>query len=153
MRLELVRDWMSREVITISPKTTVLQAGEMMVERSIRRLPVVEDGKLVGIVTYGDVRGARAASATSFDVWELSLLLSRLTIGEIMTPNPVTVSPDDTIGRAAQLLLKYMIGGLPVIDRDGQLVGIITESDIFRLVVRDWMHSQDESGEPYTRYD
>jgi acetoin utilization protein AcuB len=153
MRLELVRDWMSREVITVSPKTTVLQAGEMMVERSIRRMPVVEDGKLVGIVTYGDVRGARASSATSFDVWELSLLLSRLTIGEIMTPNPVTVSPDDTIGRAAQLLLKYMIGGLPVIDRDGQLVGIITESDIFRLVVRDWMHSQDETGEPYSRYE
>jgi acetoin utilization protein AcuB len=153
MRLELVKDWMSRDVITVTPDTTVLQAGEILVERSIRRLPVVEDGRLVGIVTYGDVRGARSASKTAVDVWELSLMLSRLTIGEIMTPNPVTVTPDDTIGRAAQLLLKYMIGGLPVTDHDGQLVGIITESDIFRLVVRDWMHSQDETGEPYSRYE
>jgi acetoin utilization protein AcuB len=153
MRLELVRDWMSREVVTAGPDTTVLQAGQIMIERSIRRLPVVENGQLAGIVTYGDVRGARASSATGLDIWELSYLLSRLTIREIMTPNPITVSPDDTIGRAAQLLLKYMIGGLPVIDNEGRLVGIITESDIFRLVVRDWKHAQDESGEPYSRYD
>lgn len=153
MRLELVRDWMSRDVITVTPDTTVLEAGQIMVENSIRRLPVVDNGKLVGIVTYGDVRGARAASATGLDIWELSYLLSRLTIREIMTPNPVTLSPDDTIGRAAQLLLHYMIGGLPVLDHDGTLAGIITESDIFRLVVRDWMHSQDESSEPYTRYE
>lgn len=153
MRLELVRDWMSREVISVSPDTTVLQAGQIMVERSIRRLPVVENDELVGIVTYGDVRGARASSATGLDIWELSYLLSRLTIREIMTPNPVTVSPDDTIGQAAQHLLQYMIGGLPVLDNNGKLVGIITESDIFRLVVRDWMHSQGESSEPYTRYE
>lgn len=153
MRLELVRDWMSRDVISVTPDTTVLQAGQIMVERSIRRLPVVENDELVGIVTYGDVRGARASSATGLDIWELSYLLSRLTIREIMTPNPVTVSPDDTIGQAAQHLLQYMIGGLPVLDNNGKLVGIITESDIFRLVVRDWMHSQDQSSEPYTRYE
>lgn len=153
MRLELVRDWMSREVITVTPDTTVLEAGQILIEKAIRRLPVIEDGKLVGIVTYGDVRGARASSATGLDIWELSFLLSRLTIREIMTPNPVTVSPDDTIGRAAELLLKYMIGGLPVLDHQGKLAGIITESDIFRLVVRDWMHSEADSGEPYTHYE
>lgn len=153
MRLELVRDWMSREVVAVSPETTVLEAGQKMVENSIRRLPVLENQSLVGIVTYGDVRGARAASATGLDIWELSYLLSQLTIREIMTPNPVTVSPDDTIGRAAQLMLNYMIGGLPVIDHNNELVGIITESDIFRLVVRDWMHSQEESSEPYSRYE
>jgi acetoin utilization protein AcuB len=153
MRLELVKDWMSREVITVTPDTTVLEAGQKLIERSIRRLPVVEDGRLIGIVTYGDVRGARSTTNTAVDIWELSLMVSQMTIGEIMTPNPLTVTPDDTIGRAAQLLLKHMIGGLPVLDHDGQLVGIITESDIFRLVVRDWMHSQDETGEPYSRYE
>lgn len=144
---------MSRNVVTVSPETTVLEAGQLMVDRTIRRLPVVEDGKLVGIVTYGDVRGARAASAGGLDIWELSYILSRLTVREIMTPNPVTISPDETIGAAAQLLLKFMIGGLPVIDHEGNLVGIITESDIFRVVVRDWMHSEDETGEPYAHYE
>ena len=153
MKLELVRDWMTREVISVRPDTTVLEAGQLMVERSIRRLPVVEDSQLVGIVTSGDVRGARASSATGFDIWELSYRLSRLTIREIMTPNPVTISPDETIGRAAQLMLQYMIGGLPVLDRQGQLAGIITESDIFRLVARDWAHSEDESSEPYAHYE
>ena len=153
MRLELVRDWMTRDVIYISPDTTVLEAGQLMIDRTIRRLPVVEDGKLVGIVTYGDVRGARAASTSGLDIWELSYILSRLTVREIMTPNPVTTSPDDTIGAAAQLLLKHMIGGLPVLDHDGQLVGIITESDIFRLVVRHWIQAQDETSEPYARYE
>lgn len=153
MRLELVRDWMTRDVVVVSPDTTVLDAGQLMVDRTIRRLPVVEDGKLVGIITYGDVRGARATSAGGLDIWELSYIISHLSVGEIMTPNPVTVSPDDTIGTAAQLLLKYMIGGLPVLDNDGRLVGIITESDIFRLVARHWMHSQDDTSEPYARYE
>ena len=153
MKLELVRDWMTREVISIRSDTTVLEAGQLMVERSIRRLPVVEDGHMVGIVTSGDVRGARASSATGLDIWELSYRLSRLTIREIMTPNPVTISPDETIGRAAQLMLQYMIGGLPVLDHQGRLAGIITESDIFRLVARDWSHSEDDSSEPYAHYE
>jgi acetoin utilization protein AcuB len=153
MRLELVKDWMSRDVLTVSPESSVLDAGRMMIDHTIRRLPVVEEGRLIGIVTHGDVRGARAMSAIGVDIWELSYQLSRLTVREIMTPNPVTVSPDDTIGVAAQRMLKYMIGGLPVLDHQGNLVGIITESDIFRLVVRDWMHSEDDPSEPYARYE
>lgn len=153
MKLELVRDWMTREIVTVSPDSRVLDAGRLMVDRTIRRLPVIEDDQLVGIVTYGDVRGARASVSTSLDIWELSYLLSRLTIREIMTPNPVTISPDETIGAAARLMLKYMIGGLPVLDHQGKLVGIITESDIFRLVVRDWTHLEDEPSEPYAHYE
>lgn len=144
---------MSREVVTASPETSVLKAGQRMIERTIRRLPVVEDGRLVGIVTHGDVRGARSVSSSGLDIWELSFRLSRLTVREIMTPNPVTILPDDTIGMAAQLMLKYMIGGLPVVDAQERLVGIITESDIFRLVVRDWMHSQSEPTEPFAHYE
>jgi len=153
MKLELVRDWMTRDIITISPDTSILEAGQLMVDRTIRRLPVVENEALTGIVTYGDVRGARATVTGSLDIWELSYRLSKLTIREIMTPNPVTVSPDDTIGQAAQLMLNYMIGGLPVMDHNGRLVGIITESDIFRVVVRHWMHSDSDTGEPYAHYE
>lgn len=153
MKLELVRDWMTRDIITISPDTSILEAGQLMVDRAIRRLPVVENETLIGIVTYGDVRGARATVTGGLDIWELSYRLSKLTIREIMTPNPVTISPDDTIGQAAQLMLNYMIGGLPVMDHHGRLVGIITESDIFRVVVRHWMHSDSDTGEPYAHYE
>lgn len=153
MRLELVRDWMTREVITVTPDTTILEAGQLMVDRTIRRLPVTENGELVGIVTYGDVRGARASASAGLDIWELSYILSKLTIREIMTPNPVTITPDETIGVAAKLMLKYMIGSLPVLDHKRKLVGIITESDIFRVVVQNWMHAEDESGEPYAHYE
>ena len=153
MKLELVRDWMTRDIITISPDTSILEAGQLMVDRAIRRLPVVENEALTGIVTYGDVRGARATVTGNLDIWELSYRLSKLTIREIMTPNPVTISPDDTIGQAAQLMLNYMIGGLPVMDHNGRLVGIITESDIFRVVVRHWMHSDSDTGEPYAHYE
>ena len=152
MRLELVKDWMSRQIVTVTPDTTVLEAGQIMVDRTIRRLPVVEDSQLVGIVTYGDVRGARAATAAGLDIWELGNNLSRLMVREIMTPNPVTVTPDDTIGAAARLMLKYMIGGLPVLDHQGQLAGILTESDIFRVVVHDWIRAEDDPSEPYAHY-
>jgi len=144
---------MTRDVITISPDTSIMEAGQLMVDRTIRRLPVVENEALIGIVTYNDVRGARAAVTGSLDIWELSYRLSKLTIREIMTPNPVTISPDDTIGQAAQLMLNYMIGGLPVMDHNGRLIGIITESDIFRVVVRHWMHSDSDTGEPYAHYE
>lgn len=153
MRLELVRDWMTRDIITISPDTSILEAGQLMIDHTIRRLPVMENEVLVGIVTYGDVRGARASVTGSLDIWELSYRLSKMTVREIMTPNPVTISLDDTIGQAAQLMLNYMVGGLPVMDRDGRLVGIITESDIFRVVVRHWMHSDSDTGEPYAHYE
>ncbi len=153
MRLELVKDWMTREPITVGPDVTVLDAGRLMVDRTIRRLPVLEQDELVGIVTYGDVRGARAAAVAGTDIWELGNSLARLTIREIMTPNPVTITPDETIGAAARLMLKYMIGGLPVLDARGRLVGIITESDIFRLVVRDWMRSEEDPSEPYAHYE
>lgn len=153
MRLELVKDWMTGDPITVNPGETVLDAGRLMVDRTIRRLPVLEGSNLVGIVTYGDLRGARAAAAAGADIWELGNVLSRLTIREIMTPNPVTISPDDTIGEAARRMLKYMVGGLPVLDAHARLVGIITESDIFRLVVRDWMHSAEEPSEPYAHYE
>jgi len=93
VKLELVRDWMTREIVTVTPETTVLEAGQLMVDQSIRRLPVRENGELVGIVTYGDVRGARASAAAGLDIWELSFILSKMTIREIMTPNPVSAWP------------------------------------------------------------
>lgn len=142
MRKALVRDWMSRNVITVSPETPLPEAHRLMTEHKIRRLPVVKDGKVIGIVTRGDIRGAEASEATSLSIWELNYLLSRLRVEEIMTPHPITISPDATIGEAARLMLEHKISGLPVVDEGGTLVGIITESDIFRLVVRGWQSQE-----------
>ena len=152
MKNELVREWMTADVITVTPDTTLPEADRLIVDNMIRRLPVVKDGKLVGICTYGDIREARPSPATSLSIWELNYLLSQLTIGEIMTTNSITISPEATIGEAARLMLKNQISGLPVVDLHNHLVGIITESDIFRMVVQQWENVEDDVAEPYVRY-
>jgi acetoin utilization protein AcuB len=151
MKNELVRDWMTADVITATPNTTLPEADRLIIDNMIRRLPVIQDGKLVGICTYGDIREARPSPATSLSIWELNYLLSQLTIGELMTPNPITIKPEDTISEAARVMLKNTVSGLPVVNAQGQLVGIITESDIFRMVVQQWDEVNEES-EPYARY-
>ncbi|GAB4443592.1 MAG: hypothetical protein Fur0044_39890 [Anaerolineae bacterium] len=138
MKKELVKDWMTRDVVTVSPEMTLPEAHRLMEEKKIRRLPVIEAGKLVGIVTRGDIRGAEPSGATSLSIWEVNYLLAKLKIGEIMTARPVTIAAEETIGEAARLMLEKKISGLPVVDQAGHLVGIITESDIFRLVVQEW---------------
>ena len=139
MKLDMVRDWMTPDPVVIRPDTVLPEAHRLMMEYSIRRLPVVEGGRLVGIVTLGDVRGAEPSGATSLSIWEVNYLVSRLRIEEIMTPRPFTISEDATLGEAAQMMLKYKVSGMPVVDEDGYVVGIITESDIFRMVVQNWL--------------
>lgn len=128
---------MSSEVITADKDTTLPDAHKLMADNNIRRLPVMRRGKLVGIITRGDVRGAEPSQATSLSVHELHYLLARLTIDEIMTKDVFTVRLDDTIGDAAKIMMDNNISGLPVMD-NGELVGIITESDIFRMIVAGW---------------
>lgn len=146
MKKELVRDWMSQEVISIKPEATLPEAHQIMMDEEIRRLPVVDDDNvLVGIVTLGDVRGAQPSPATSLSIWELNYLLSSLTVEKIMTPKPMTIQPEATIGEAARTMLEHRISGLPVVDQAGKLDGIITESDIFSMVVvHEWSDSDSE---------
>jgi CBS domain-containing protein len=138
MQQELVKNWMTREVITITPETALPEAHRLMTAKKIRRLPVMDMRRLVGIITLGDVREAEPSGVTSLSIWELHYLLSKLEIKEIMTPNPVTITLDTTITQAAKLMLDKKISGLPVVDPQGELVGIITESDIFRMVTQTW---------------
>lgn len=142
MKQELIKDWMTRSVITVTPETTLPVAHKLMDEHKVRRLPVVEDGRLLGIITRGDVRGAEPSQATSLSIWELNYLLANLQITEIMTKNPITVSSEATISDAAQLMMANKVSGLPVLDASGKIVGIITESDIFRLVVTHWHENE-----------
>lgn len=133
-RRHFVKEWMTPDPITICPETTLPEANRLMKECGIRRLPVVEKGRLVGIITLGDVREASPSNATSLSIYELNYLISRLTVGKMMTQDPITITPDTSIEAAARLMLEHKIGGLPVVD-GARVVGIITESDIFRLLV------------------
>lgn len=136
MTKELVKDWMTGDVVTITPETTLPEAHKIMITEEIRRLPVVDkDGRIVGIVTIGDVRSAEPSPVTTLSVWEMNYLLSSLKVETIMTRNPTTISPDATLGEAARVMLEHRISGIPVVDADQRVIGIITESDIFTMVV------------------
>jgi acetoin utilization protein AcuB len=138
MNARFVRDWMTPHPITIDPKTTLPDAHRLMKDSHIRRLPVVDRSRLVGIVTLGDVREAQPSAATTLSIYELNYLLSKLTVERLMTREPITVAPDATIAEAARLMLQHKIGGLPVVEPVGnKLVGIITESDIFRIFAQE----------------
>ena len=142
MKQELVNEWMTRDVISISPDTSLTEVHQIMKNKRIRRLPVVDHGKVVGIVTLGDIRGAEPSPASSLSIWEVNNLLANLKVGKIMTRNPTTIDQNASIGEAATLMLENKFSGLPVVDNQNQLVGIITESDIFRLVATEWSKTE-----------
>lgn len=130
---------MTSDLVTIDISAGLTDAHALMSEYDIRRLLVVnKTGQLMGVLTLGDVREASPSDATSLSIWEVHYLLARLKITEVMTPDPITVYTTDTIADAANLMLEHKISGLPVVEPGGELVGILTESDIFRLVVQKW---------------
>jgi acetoin utilization protein AcuB len=133
MKDKFVRDWMTTNVISIPRDLSLPDAYRLMKNSQIRRLPVLANQKLVGIVTLGDIREANPSSATSLSFYEINYLLSNLKIDKIMTKEVITVSAEATLAQAAHLMLENKIGGLPVMDGE-RLVGIITESDIFRFL-------------------
>lgn len=131
----VVKDWMTSSVVTVGRGTPISEAHRIMKEKNIRRLPVVQNNKLVGIVTIGDVREASPSDATTLSIWELNYLWAQLTVEKVMTTDLISVQPDTAILDAAELMLEHKVSGLPVV-ADGNLAGIITESDVFRMLVR-----------------
>lgn len=132
----LVSEWMSKQPITVTPETSLMQATKMMKENKIRRLPVVdENGRLVGIVTDRDIKAASPSLATTLEVHELYYLLSELKIKSIMTKNPVSVLATDTVERAALLMTERRVGGLPVVDVSNRVVGVISDTDVFQVLI------------------
>ncbi|MFC1466357.1 MAG: CBS domain-containing protein [Candidatus Brachytrichaceae bacterium NZ_4S206] len=126
MEKRLVGDWMTRNPVIVLPSTPLPDAYALMQERRVRRLPVMDAGKLVGIITLGDLRQANA----TVDNPEAAKMRVEL----IMTENVVTVTPQTSLRDAAKLMIKHKVSGLPVMD-GSELVGIITESDIFRAIM------------------
>jgi acetoin utilization protein AcuB len=128
----LVKDWMTKNPITITDDTSMMKAIHLMKQNRFRRLPVIHDQQLVGVVTDRDLKEASPSKATTLDVHELYYLLAELQVKDIMTRNPVTVGEHDTVEHAAQIMLEQTISGLPVVNDQGELTGILTQSDVFR---------------------
>ncbi len=124
---------MTKNPITIDSETFVLDAQKIMKENNIRRLPVVDKGKLVGIVTKHDLLLASPSPATSLSIHELNYLLSKMKVREIMHKDPVTFTSDTPFEEALRVGQEKKIGSFPVVDKD-KLVGIATESDIVRFL-------------------
>ena len=131
----LVKNWMSKEVVTVHVNDTMQDAVKLQREHGIRMLPVMEQGELVGIVTDRDMKRASASDATTLDVHELIHLVSTIEIKRIMTKNPITVPFDFTVEETAEVLLKNKISGVPVLNHDKEIVGIITQTDLFKVLI------------------
>ncbi|NIS67576.1 MAG: CBS domain-containing protein [Proteobacteria bacterium] len=130
-----IKDVMTENPITVEADALVIDAQKIMKEKNIRRLCVIEKGKLVGIVTQHDLLKSSPSPATSLSVWEINYLWGKMKVRDVMHRNPLTVSPETTFEEALVLGQKNKIGSFPVTD-NGKLVGITTESDIVRLVTR-----------------
>ncbi len=141
MKHLLVKDWMTSDVMVAEPSTPMLEAHKRMRENKIRRMPVCDGGKVVGIITRSDVRQAQPSDATSLNVWEINYLLAKLQVRDIMSKDVKTLHPEDTIKSAATLMYDNRIGALPVVDNEDKLVGIITESDVFRIMIA-WFNEE-----------
>lgn len=129
----LVGDRMSKPVLSVSPETPVQDALAQMRKENVSRYPVLnKKGKLVGIVSESDLLNASPSDATTLSVWEINYLLIKITVERVMSKNVITVEEDSTLEEAARLMADHRIGGLPVM-RNDSVVGIITETDLFRL--------------------
>ncbi|MFO7760661.1 MAG: CBS and ACT domain-containing protein [Thermodesulfobacteriota bacterium] len=128
----LIQDWMAKDVMTVDENTSLMRATRTMKEKKIRRLPVVSHGKLIGIITDRDVKDASPSKTTTLDVHELYYLLSEMKVKEVMTKNPIVLSGDDSLEKAAIIMLECKISGIPVADDQGHLIGLLSGTDVLR---------------------
>jgi acetoin utilization protein AcuB len=125
---------MTHPVITVQPNTPITKAHELMTKEKIRRAPVVKNGKLVGMVSLNDILKAYPSAATSLAVWEITTLVAKITVKDVMVKDVCTVTEDTPIEEAARIMADNHISALPVMSGE-ELVGIITETDLFRIML------------------
>jgi acetoin utilization protein AcuB len=130
----LVSDCMTKKLTTIDENTPIIKTFRIMKDNNIRRLPVLKNGQLAGIITDRDLKEATPSKATSLDVHEIYSLLSEVRVKDIMSKDLVTIGPHESIEKAAMLMLNKKISGLPVVE-EGNLIGVITQTDIFKALV------------------
>lgn len=127
----IVEKYMSKDVVTIKKEAKVFDAVETMNQHQIHRLPVVENGKLIGLITEGNIQEAMPSKATSLSVYEVNYLLNKTTVADVMIRQVQTVHPDALLEDAIAMMRKHHVGVLPVVSDDKEIIGIITNNDIF----------------------
>jgi acetoin utilization protein AcuB len=132
-----MRDVMTKNPITVDSKTPIGEAKRIMKEKNIRRLPVVDKGKLVGMITERMILEASPSPATTLSIYEVHYLLSKMKVKDVMVKNPITVSPGTTFEETLLLGQEKRVGAFPVVEK-GKLVGIATESDLVRFITSIW---------------
>ena len=130
-----VRDWMSKDLITIDEDASIMKASKLMKQNNIQHLVVLRKGRLVGIVSDRDLKEAQPSKATTLDIHEMYAMLDKITVKSLMPKKLFTITPGETLEKAAGLMLKHNISALPVTDPRGTLAGVISKGDIFRAFV------------------
>lgn len=131
----LVQDWMSSKVITVDHDDAILKASKLMKQNGIQHLPVLKEERLIGIISDRDLKEAQPSKATSLDIYELYYLLDEVKVNSVMPPNLFTITLEETVEKAAAIMLKHNISALPVVNPEGGLAGIIAKGDVFRAFV------------------
>lgn len=131
----LVKNWMSRNVVTVDADDSMYDAIHALKAYNIRMLPVLRKGRLCGVVTDRDLKRASASDATTLDVYELVYLTSKIAVKHIMSKDVITVPEDFTIDETAEILMKNKISGVPVRDTADGLAGVITQTDLYRALI------------------
>ena len=130
-----VEKWMTRNPITIQQDATIIEASHLMKEKNIRRLPVMDKGRIAGIVTEKMILDFKPSKATSLDTWEVHYILSRTPVTEAMNPNPYKVTPGTDLVDAAKLLHNRKLNGVLVVDEKDELVGILTMTNALEALI------------------
>jgi acetoin utilization protein AcuB len=130
-----VADWMTKNPKTIDEDAPIIEAIHLMKEVGVRRLPVTRKGRFVGLLTDRMLKEYAPSKATSLDIWEVHYLLSKMPVKEAMNTHPLTVTPDSGLVDAAELINQNKLYGLCVVDAAGELVGILTTTDILKALV------------------
>ncbi len=131
----LVKNWMSKPAITIDRKDSMSNASKIMKENNIRLLPVMKKNELVGVITDRDLKRASASDATTLEIHELLYLISNIKVKEIMTTKVISIPFENTLEETSQTLLENKISGTPVVDEKNKVIGVITQSDIFKAFI------------------
>lgn len=142
-----IRHWMTPDPVTINGDNSLSVAYNLMRLNHLRHLPVIDDDEeLIGIITWGDVREAKPKAIVADEersAWEEHFLAATQDVRNFMTPTPYHVAPDASVRRAAMMMMEHKIGGLPVVE-DGRVIGIVTETDLFRFIIDTWPEIEEE---------
>lgn len=128
----LIQDWMTKDILTVEEDASLMRVTRIMKEKHIRRLPVIARGQVTGIITDRDVKDASPSKTTSQDIHELYYFLSEMRVKDVMTPDPLFLYGDDSLEKAALVMLENTISGVVVKDRQGALIGLLSETDVLR---------------------